>query len=681
MSEKYIPLYRKYRPKNLQEVVGQEHVKRALSNAIELNKISHAYLFTGPRGTGKTSIARILAKSLNCQKGPTLTPCEICPSCIDIKNSNPIDVIEIDAASNRKVEDTQTILEKIQYVPVNGKFKIYIIDEVHMLTNHAFNALLKTLEEPPENVIFILATTEPHKVLETITSRCQRFDFRRITTDDIIGHLKNIAKLEKIKINDEALFTIAKNAAGGMRDSLALLDQVSVLDSAKEISSEDINKLLGRLSFDTLNKMAENIIQSQPQSAIELLDVIYNAGNEPSQILTNLLGYFKNMLIVKNCQGEELLLDLTQLNNSQIKALKTQCENIDTHQIVFLIEKIVYYIKEIKTTTNQHLWLEIATIDLANLAQNTSLLELQERVSRLEGGGVNIAKTQAPAYITKPAPIEQKTAEQLSSSAAKETDAKMHRGIEAKHEETNKKEIEEFITEKPEDEVVGLESPTYEDTSSHVSSLTTHSDDLPPMPVSKHAPREDSGILNLWKELLLNISSPPTVSLLSDHAKPVEISDEKVVIVCEKEFSLKALSSDMKKKTILEACEKLFNKKGINLIIRLANSDDKIPEVEKKNDVALVEERDLEIRHCEEGQSPDTLPSQKVLNVPFEERKIQKTNTQTKEPSALIENFEEELDEEEDFIEHELAKKKEAVFMPSDQVSMVVKLFDGKYID
>lgn len=631
MSEKYIPLYRKYRPKNLQEVVGQEHVKKALTNAITLNKITHAYLFTGPRGTGKTSIARILAKSLNCKEGPTLTPCEVCPSCMDVKNSNPIDVIEIDAASNRKVEDAQNILEKIQYVPVNGKYKIYIIDEVHMLTNHAFNALLKTLEEPPENVIFILATTEPQKVLETITSRCQRFDFRRITTDDIIGHLKNIAKLEKIKIDDEALFTIAKNAAGGMRDSLALLDQVSVLDNAKTITSEDINKLLGRLSFDMLNKMAENIIQSQPQAAIELLDTVYNSGNEPSQILTNLLGYFKNMLIVKNCKGDELLLDLTQLNSSQIKALKTQCENIDTHQIIFLIEKIVYYIKEIKTTTNQHLWLEIATIDLANLAQNTSLLELQERVSRLEGGGVNVPKTTAPAYIAKPTPIAKE--EKFVSEPKIEPVSKP--AIEAKAEiakEAPKEEIKEIAKEevKPEIQI---------------------EEELPVMPVSKHVPKEDSGI-SLWKDLLLNISSPPTVSLLADHAKPIELSAEKVVIVCEKEFSLKALSSDMKRKMISEACEKLFGKKEIQLVIRLANADDKIPEVEKKN--PIIEK-----------------PAQKEV---------------TKEPQSsttekLNEESDEEINEEDDFVEHKLAKKKEAVFMPSDQVSMVVKLFDGKYID
>ena len=236
MNEKYVPLYRKYRPQTLEEVVGQEHIKKALTNAIELNKIAHAYLFTGPRGTGKTSSARILAKSLNCKNGPTVKPCGKCESCIDITNSTPVDVIEIDAASNRKVEDAQNILEKIQYVPVNGKYKIYIIDEVHMLSNTAFNALLKTLEEPPENVIFILATTEPQKVLDTIKSRCQRFDFKRITTEDIVKHLEYISKQEGINIEKEALYAIAKNSAGGMRDSISLLDQLSVLGTTTAIT-------------------------------------------------------------------------------------------------------------------------------------------------------------------------------------------------------------------------------------------------------------------------------------------------------------------------------------------------------------------------------------------------------------------------------------------------------------
>lgn len=597
MSEKYIPLYRKYRPKNLQEVVGQEHVKKALTNAINLNKISHAYLFTGPRGTGKTSVARILAKSLNCKEGPTVTPCEVCASCIDIKNSTPMDVIEIDAASNRSVEDAQNILEKIQYVPVNGKYKIYIIDEVHMLTKHAFNALLKTLEEPPENVIFILATTEPQKVLETITSRCLRFDFRRITTDDIINHLKHVAKEENIKIDNDALFTIAKNAAGGMRDALALLDQVSVLDSAKTINSEDVNRLLGRLSFDMLHSLCECIVNSKPQSAIELLEKIYNSGNEPSQILLNLMGYLKNLLIVKNCQGEELLIDLTQLNQSQIKTLKTQSENIETHQIVFLIEKIIYYIKEIKTTTSQHLWLEVAMIDLANLAQNTSLLELQERVSKLEGGG---------KYISQPTPIVMQK-EEIKQVKAEEV--KKHESV--KVEIVEKKVVKQEVEQKqPESKPVYQETPS-------------------------------ANIGQLWVEFLKNVSSPPTVALLSDHSRPLELSEKRVVIVCEKEFSLKALSSEIKKKLITEAAQKLFNSKDVHVIVRLANSEDKISETEKKN----IE------------------PSVKTVPV-VEEEEV------------------EEFSEEDDFVEHELAKVvKKDNFMHSDQVSMVMNLFDGKYLD
>ena len=253
MNKNYIPLYRKYRPQTIEQIVGQEHIKKALENAIEMNRISHAYLFTGPRGTGKTSTARIFAKSLNCEKGPTINPCNECENCRIITNSIPIDVIEIDAASNRSVNDADEIIQKVALAPVQSRYKIYIIDEVHMLTNQAFNALLKTLEEPPKNVIFILATTEVHKVLDTIKSRCQRFDFKRITTDDIAKHLRYISDKEDINITDDALRYIAQNSAGGMRDSIALLDQLSVLNSTSEaISVDDINRLLGRLSFQSL---------------------------------------------------------------------------------------------------------------------------------------------------------------------------------------------------------------------------------------------------------------------------------------------------------------------------------------------------------------------------------------------------------------------------------------------
>ena len=301
MENKYIPLYRKYRPQTFHDLIGQENIVHALSNAIKLNRISHAYLLCGPRGTGKTSSARILAKSLNCKEGPTLTPCGKCPACLDIMNSIPVDVIEIDAASNRSVEDTQAILEKIQYVPVNGRYKIYVIDEVHMLSNHAFNALLKTLEEPPENVIFILATTEPHKVLDTIISRCQRFDFRRITTDDIVKRLQYISEQENINISKDALFAIAKNSQGGMRDALALLDQISVLGVNKQIDVEDINEILGKISYETLYEITQYIINSDCSNSVLLIDKIYSKGNEPVQIVTNLIQYFRDLMITKNC--------------------------------------------------------------------------------------------------------------------------------------------------------------------------------------------------------------------------------------------------------------------------------------------------------------------------------------------------------------------------------------------
>ncbi|MDR1168648.1 MAG: DNA polymerase III subunit gamma/tau [Heliobacteriaceae bacterium] len=424
---KYIPLYRKYRPQILEEIVGQEHIKKALANAISLDKISHAYLFTGPRGTGKTSTARILAKSLNCKNGPAVVPCGTCENCIDITNSTPMDVIEIDAASNRKVEDAQNILEKVMYAPINSRYKIYIIDEVHMLSTTAFNALLKTLEEPPKNVIFILATTEVHKVLDTIKSRCQRFDFKRITSDDIVKHLKSIAKKENINITDDALLAIAKNSAGGMRDSIALLDQLAVLGGENPVTTDDINNILGRLSFDVLSALSDKIISSNPQEAIEDLNNIYNSGNEPVQILSGLTDYFKNLLIAKTCR-DELIYELTQTDAGHIKVLKEQAEKVEAHQIVSLIDKLAGYIKEVKSTNNPKLWLEVAVIDIANLAENTSLAGLQDRLAKLESSGV---QQHVPPVYTAPAVQTPKTENVQLPSEKKENTPQNPSGLDA----------------------------------------------------------------------------------------------------------------------------------------------------------------------------------------------------------------------------------------------------------
>ncbi len=625
MSENYVPLYRKYRPQTLDKLVGQEHIKKTLKSAIELGKIAHAFLFTGPRGTGKTSTARILAKSLNCKNGPTINPCGECESCKDITNTVPIDVIEIDAASNRKVEDTQNILEKIQYVPVHGKYKIYIIDEVHMLTNHAFNALLKTLEEPPENVIFILATTEVHKVLDTIKSRCQRFDFRRITTEDIVKHLRYISDEEKINISDDALYAIAKNSAGGMRDSISLLDQLSLLGASKQVTAEDVNAILGRISFDILHSLSEKIIASSHNEAIEIINEIYNSGNEPLQILTNLAEYFKNLLVVKNCRTE-LLPELTGLNEQQIEKLVNQKDKLETQQIVFLLERTNYYIKEIKLSTNQQLWLEIGIIDLANMTENTTLMDLSNRVRALEGGEVSIqtiprqikqplAQTEPP--VTRPAPIQPKDSN-----------------------------VEQKPKVQPEQSVIKTEQ------------------EFTPPPMSKKPSGND--IKTLWEVLLSNVSSPPTKALLN-LATPVKISPEEVIITFKNEKLISQITGTNKKDILIQAANTMFNQQNSVVHVRLPLAGDE----------ALASQSDA----GSSSVKSDTTP----LKSDTQEQSIKKKSEITSKKDSGIEknetlhtdNIKSVKNSENAVIE----KKHEEPRFASDQEKMVLDLFDGKFIE
>ena len=625
MSGNYIPLYRKYRPQTLDQLVGQEHIKKTLTNAIELGKIAHAFLFTGPRGTGKTSTARILAKSLNCKNGPTIHPCGECESCLDITNSIPLDVIEIDAASNRKVEDTQNILEKIQYVPVHGKYKIYIIDEVHMLTNHAFNALLKTLEEPPENVIFILATTEVHKVLDTIKSRCQRFDFRRITTEDIVKHLRYISDEEKINITDDALFTIAKNSAGGMRDSISLLDQLSLLGISKEVTTDDVNAILGRISFDVLNKISNKIISSSPNEALEVLNEIYNAGNEPLQILTNLSEYFKNLLIVKNCRAE-LLNELTGLNEAQLQELNKQKEQLETQQIVFLLERTAHYIRELKQTANQYLWLEVAIIDLANLAENTDLITLQNRVKALEGG--EVARNSQP--VKAAAPVRSVSETEKPASVRPETalpQTEVH--AESKPHTVQTEPVQN--------------KPAVEHTESAASVMS-----------------DTSNMAELWSGLIKNINSPSTQALLR-LANPVKVAPDEVVITFKQEIFVKQANEDAKKQVLKDAADKLFGQTDSKITIRLPQS----------GDVPIPKSEAAPVQHS----APQKTFVPKSAEVVQPERTVAddvyETKQEAKAQAAEISEIAAEKTEQDDNIDEVYS---------SDQTRMIMNLFDGKYI-
>ncbi len=625
MNETYLPLYRKYRPQCLEQIVGQEHIKKTLKSAIELNKISHAYLFTGPRGTGKTSTARILAKSLNCVNGPTLNPCNECASCKDVTNTVPIDVIEIDAASNRKVEDTQNILEKIQYTPVHGRYKIYIIDEVHMLTNHAFNALLKTLEEPPENVIFILATTEVHKVLDTIKSRCQRFDFRRITTEDIVKHLRFISDKENIKITDEALFAIAKNSAGGMRDSIALLDQLSLLGVQNEVTLDDVNNMLGRLSFDILKQFTDFIISSDTQSAIESLEKVYNNGNEPTLILSNLCEYFKNLLITKNSRPE-MVEELTGYNDAQAKETTEQAKKLESQQIVFLLERTAHYIRELKQTTNQYLWLEVAVIDLANLAENSSLISLQTRVQALESGSVNIG---SPQVIHKPNIV--------------------HSQNEAK---TN------LEIEKPSSNIsASSKAEIYKETRPEVPTRVEHSETVMVQPSKANV--DTSDVASLWAGLVKNINSPSTQALLR-LANPVKVAPDEVIITFKQEIFVKQANEDAKKQVLKEAADKLFNQNNSKITIRLPQSGDTpFP----KSDAAPS------------SKAPQkTFTPQRAAVVQPPKNKADEVYQQKQEENAQAIDATETAND----LEQAEDNGKNSYF--SDQTKMIVDLFDGKYI-
>ena len=631
MSGNYIPLYRKYRPQSLETLVGQEHIKKTLTSAIELGKISHAYLFTGPRGTGKTSTARILAKSLNCKNGPTIHPCGECESCKDITNSIPIDVIEIDAASNRKVEDTQNLLEKIQYVPVNGKYKIYIIDEVHMLTNHAFNALLKTLEEPPENVIFILATTEVHKVLDTIKSRCQRFDFRRITTDDIVKHLRYISDQEGINITNDALFAIAKNSAGGMRDSISLLDQLSILGISKEITTDDVNSILGRISFDILKKLSSRIIESNPSEATEILNEIYNSGNEPLQILTNLCEYFKNLLIVKTC-SEKLLPDLTGLNEPQIKELLTQKDLLENHQIVFLIERISHYIKEIKMASNQHLWLEVGMIDLANMSENSSLLDLQNRIKSLECGSVKTNDNAREYASLQPlsTPVQEVSRESTAPSAP----------------------AEPLPAQKPKDIIKQEEKIPVQTTQTEAVEFT-------PPPVSKKSDGKD--LASLWQFLLANIKSPSTQALLK-LAKPVKIAPDGVIITFRNDRLVSQINDSNKKQLIIDAANVMFNQTSTPVSVRMPQSGD-----------ANIQ---VKLSGTEDSDEQGNFTTTETKQTP-----VQKQNLEQPAPKEPVVDKEEVLPAEQPAQTKPNNEEKTKERVESDQEKMILELFDGKYIE
>ncbi|MDD5730804.1 MAG: DNA polymerase III subunit gamma/tau [Candidatus Omnitrophica bacterium] len=325
----YIVLALKWRPKNFDEIVGQDHIVSTLKNAILKDRLAHAYLFSGPRGVGKTSTARILAKALNCKEGPTVTPCGVCPSCVQITKGQSLDVVEIDGASNRGIDEIRALRENVKFSPTQGKFKVYIIDEVHQITSEGFNALLKTLEEPPPFVKFIFATTHPHKVMPTILSRCQRLDFRRVTVLEIISQLEKIIKAEDIKVDKDVLFAVAKASDGSLRDAESILDQL-VSFSRDKVSLEDITSMLGLVEQASFFEVTDAIIKKDAKTAVTLFNKIIDEGKDVSTFLSGLIEHFRNLMIAKVAQADSELIDLPQ---EMCQALLKQSQSLTLEEI------------------------------------------------------------------------------------------------------------------------------------------------------------------------------------------------------------------------------------------------------------------------------------------------------------------------------------------------------------
>jgi len=368
----YLVLARKYRPQTFDQVVNQTHVTQTLINAISMGRVAHAILFSGPRGTGKTTIARILAKAMNCETGPTPTPCNSCRSCREITNGSGADVYEIDGASNNSVDQVRELRENIKYMPVHSSYKIYIIDEVHMLSIAAFNALLKTLEEPPSHVMFILATTEPHKLPATILSRCQRHDFKRIDNQSISTHLMMLCEKENIVISQDSVHLIASEAGGSMRDAESLLDQVMACSEGK-IEYAHVLDILGVVDRKLIFKMSEAILKRDVVAVFDLLDDIYDRGHDMKRLYLHLLEHFRNMLMVKIGKNVEKLVDLP---GSEIEWMHSQVKDISPGYLNQVMDLFFKEDATMRYATQPKLTLEMILIRLFQMPPSLSIDEL-----------------------------------------------------------------------------------------------------------------------------------------------------------------------------------------------------------------------------------------------------------------------------------------------------------------
>ena len=405
----YIVLARKYRPQTFSEVYAQDHVTEILQNAIESKRIAHAFLFTGPRGVGKTSMARILAKSLNCEEGPSAHPCNKCHNCLEITAGTSSDVIEIDGASNTGVDDIRELQKELMYAPSQSQYKIYIIDEVHMLSKNAFNALLKTLEEPPENVLFIFATTEAQKVLATIVSRCQRYDFKRIPVEAIVKRLREITASENIQIDDESLYMIARKADGGMRDALSLMDQV-LSYCLNDVSGDKVREIFGMIPNQVFSNIFSMVKRRDSANLIASLHQVLEDGMDPQELLINMTEFIRVTLLRKTgVTPQDIVAD-------EYPLFDAVADEFSPTELLYLISTLMQTRTDLKGSSNPQLVLEVLMLKLSRMQEMNEISELIKlvRSGNLLPAARPTSGAADPAPATSPAPRDAKPAPQYS---------------------------------------------------------------------------------------------------------------------------------------------------------------------------------------------------------------------------------------------------------------------------